>query len=415
VTSDGHHILAAQAIRAFAYGFTSVLLGVTLAASGWSTTKVGVLLASILAGTALMSVVVGTYAERIGRRRLYTGLFALLAVAGVAYAATSNFWVLLVVGLTGALSTEVVESGPFTSLEQAMLPETVAPERRTRMFGHYNAVATVAGSVGALAAGGPALLRNAGFGVGADQRFFLVLAPAGLLGALVARSLSTAVEAAPSLIRGRVPLQRSRPVVVRLAALFAVDSFGGGFAVQSFLVFFLSRKFGLDTGQLGVVFFAVGFLQAGSYLAATRLGERFGLLNTMVFSHLPSNLLLAGIAFAPNAAIAIGLLLARFALSQMDVPMRQAYVIAMVDPDERVAASAYTATARYAVRPVGPVLAGVAQHVALGLPLLIAGSIKSIYDLMLWSWVRPVPLHDTDPPEEEVTDDRLLANRPSAQ
>ena len=412
MTSDGRRILGAQAIRAFAYGFTSVLLGVTLAASGWSTTKVGVLIASILTGTALMSVVVGTCAERIGRRRLYAALFVLLAVVGVAFALTSNFWVLCVVGLTGALSTEVVESGPFTSLEQGMLPETVAADQRTRMFGHYNAVATVAGSVGALAAGGPALLRNAGFGVGADHRFFLVLVPAGLLGALVARSLSAAVEAAPMLRRPRAPLQTSRLIVVRLAALFAVDSLGGGFAVQSFLVFFLSRRFGLDTGQLGVVFFAVGFLQAGSFLAATRLGERFGLLNTMVFTHLPSNLLLAGIALAPNAAIAIGLLLARFALSQMDVPMRQAYLTAMVDPDERVAASAYTATARYAIRPAGPVLAGVAQHVALGLPLLIAGTIKSVYDLTLWSWLRHVPLQDTDA-TEEVADDRLLANRPS--
>lgn len=409
MTRDGHRILVAQAIRAFVYGFTSVLLGVTLAASGWSTTRVGVLFAAILTGTALMSVVVGTYAERIGRRRMYAALFVLLSFAGVVFAVTSTFWVLMVVALTGALSTEVVESGPFTSLEQAMLPETVAPERRTRMFGHYNAVATVVGSFGALAAGGPALLRDSGFGVGTDQLFFLVLAPAGVLGAIVARSLSTAVEAAPTSAQRRVPLQRSRPVVVRLAALFAVDSFGGGFAVQSFLVFFLSRKFGLDTGQLGMVFFAVGFLQAGSFLAATWLGERFGLLNTMVFTHLPSNLLLASIAFAPNAAVAIGLLLARFALSQMDVPMRQAYVTAMVDPDERVAASAYTSTARYMIRPAGPVLAGVAQNVALGLPLLIAGTIKSVYDLTLWAWLRNVPLNENS---EEVPDDRLLANRP---
>lgn len=228
MTGDGRLIFAAQAIRAFGYGFTSVLLGVTLAASGWSTTKVGVFFAAILAGTALMSVVVGTFAERIGRRRLYASLFVLLAVAGVAFAATVNVWVLLAVGLTGALSTEVVESGPFTSLEQAMLPETVSDDQRTRMFGRYNAVATVAGSVGALAAGGPALSREHGFGVGADHRFFLVLAPAGLLGAVVARSLSRAVEAAPTLERRRVPLQRSRPVVIRLSALFAMDSFGGG-------------------------------------------------------------------------------------------------------------------------------------------------------------------------------------------
>jgi len=202
-------------------------------------------------------------------------------------------------------------------------------------------------------------------------------------------------------------------VVLRLAGLFALDSFGGGFAVQSFLVFFLSRKFGLDTGQLGMVFFAAGFLQAGSFLVASRIADRIGLLNTMVFTHLPSNLLLAAIAFAPNASTAIVLLLARFALSQMDVPTRQAYVMALVGPDERVAASAYTSTARYVVRPVAPMLGGLAQQVSLGLPLLIAGGIKSAYDLALWSWFRGVPLPPTS--HEEALDDSVLADRPRAE
>ena len=202
-------------------------------------------------------------------------------------------------------------------------------------------------------------------------------------------------------------------MVLRLAGLFALDSFGGGFAVQSFLVFFLSRKFGLDTGQLGMVFFAAGFLQAGSFLVASRIADRIGLLNTMVFTHLPSNLLLAAIAFAPNASTAIVLLLARFALSQMDVPTRQAYVMALVGPDERVAASAYTSTARYVVRPVAPMLGGLAQQVSLGLPLLIAGGIKSAYDLALWSWFRGVPLPPTS--HEEALDDSVLADRPRAE
>lgn len=414
MTSDGRRILVAQAVRAVVYGFASVLLGVTLDARGWSTTRVGVLLAAILAGTATASFLVGRYAERIGRRRLYAGLFVALAAAGLAFGITTSFWVLVAVALTGAMSTEVVESGPFTSLEQAMLPETIAEDRRTRLFGIYNAVATVAGSVGALAAGGPELLREAGAGVPADHRFFLLLVPAGLVGALVARSLSPAIEAGTGIVATRAaPLGRSRPVVLRLAGLFAVDSFGGGFAVQSFLVFFLSRKFGLDPGQLGAIFFAVGFLQAGSFLAATRLAERIGLLNTMVFTHLPSNLLLAALAFAPNAPVAIALLFARFALSQMDVPTRQAYVIALVDPRERVAASAYTATARYAVRPVAPVLGGLLQQVSLGLPLLVAGGLKSLYDLALWRWFRGVELPAPTAPEE-VLDDPVLADRPRA-
>lgn len=411
MTPDGHRILVAQGLRALVYGFSSVLLGVTLDANGWSTTRVGVLLGAILAGTAGASLLVGTYAERFGRRRVYACLFLALAAAGVAFGLTTNFWILMLVALTGAMSTEVVESGPFSSLEQAMLPETVPAGRETHTFGIYNAVATVAGSVGALTAGGPALLRDAGVGVPVDQRFFLVLVPAGVLGAVVARSLSATVETTPTTAGRRTPpLNRSRPVVRKLSSLFALDSFGGGFAVQSFLVFFLSRRFGLDAGQLGLLFFAVGFVQAGSFLAAARLASRYGLLNTMVFSHLPSNLLLAGVAFAPNATVAIALLLGRFALSQMDVPTRQAYVMALVDPGERVAASAYTAAARYAVRPVAPVLAGLAQQVTLGLPLLIAGGLKSLYDVTLWAWFRGVPL-PTPTSDEEVPDDPVLADR----
>ena len=412
MTSDGRRILVAQALRAFDYGYAAVLLGVTLDARGWSTTRVGILLTAILAGTALLSIVVGRYGERIGRRRLYAALFVGLALSGLAFGLTTNVVVLVAVALTGTLSSEVTESGPFTSLEQAMLPETVTPARRTRAFGAYNAVATIAGSLGALAAGGPRLLRDAGFGVPADERFFLVLVPVGLLGALVAASLSPSIEA-PRHVAARppvAPLQRSRPVVRRLCGLFAVDSFGGGFAVQSFLVFYLSKEHGLSAEELSVVFFAVGFLQAGSFLVASRLAERVGLLNTMVFTHLPSNLLLAAIAFAPNAGTAVALLLARVALSQMDVPTRQAYVVELVDPEERVAASAYTATARYAARPVAPLLGGALQQVWLGLPLLVAGGIKATYDLVLWSWFRRVPLPSHT--LEEVLDDPVPADGP---
>jgi predicted MFS family arabinose efflux permease len=416
MTADGRRVLAAQGLRAFVYGFASVLLGVTLDASGWSTTKVGLLLTAILAGTAFMSVVVGRHAERLGRRRVYAALFVGLALSGLAFGLTTDFAVLAVVALTGTLSTEVVESGPFTSLEQAMLPETVEARRRTRAFGIYNAVATLAGSFGALAAGGPDVLRRAGLGVPADHRFFLILVPVGLAGALVAASLSSTVEREDPPSAPRAPLQRSRPVVVRLGALFAVDSFAGGFAVQSFLVYYLSRKYGLSVDQLSVLFFAVGFLQAGSFLAATRLAVRFGLLNTMVFSHLPSNLMLAALAFAPNAATAVALVLGRFALSQMDVPTRQAYLVELVDPGERVAAAAYTATARYAVRPVAPLLGGVLQQVALGLPLLIAGGLKSVYDLVLWSWFRHVPLgrgQEREAPGDPVPTDGPRPRRPA--
>jgi predicted MFS family arabinose efflux permease len=394
VSSDARRILVAQTLRAVAYGFVSVFLGLVMEARGWSTVQVGLLLTSIVGGTAIMSVLVGTFGDRIGRRRTYAALFLGLVVAGVAFGLSTEVWLLVAVALTGTLSTEVVESGPFTSLEQAMLPRTVEPHLRNRIFGRYNAVATIAGSVGALAAGGPELLRETGIWLPPDHAFFLLLVPVGLAGSAVARSLSAGVEAAGE-SRGRgVPLRRSRGRVVRLSGLFAVDSFAGGFVVQSFIAFWFRRRFGVSPEILGLVFFGVGLLQAASFLAATRLADRIGLLPTMVFTHLPSNLLLAAIPLAPNLPIAVALLLGRFALSQMDVPTRQAYIVALVDPEERTAAAGYTNTARTLARPAGPALGGLVQQVSLGLPFFLAGGIKAAYDLALWLWFRRVPLPD---------------------
>ncbi len=388
---DVRRIFLAQALRAFAYGFGAVLLGVSLEDRGWSSERVGLLLTGILAGTALMSIAVGTLGDRIGRRRFYAALFLGLSLTGAVFALTDRFWILLPVALAGALSTDVVESGPFTSLEQAMLPSGLDSRARTRVFGRYNAIATLTGSVGALCAGGPALLREAIGGFPADQRFFLVFVPVGVLGAIVASRLTgrVEVERRPGL---GLPLHRSRSNVARLAGLFAVDSFAGGFIVQSFIAYWFRVKFGVSVEVLGLVFFTVGLLQAGSFVLATRLAERIGLLNTMVFTHLPSNLLLAVIPLAPSFPVAMALLFGRFALSQMDVPTRQAYIASLVDEDERTAAAAYTNTARYMTRPLGPVLAGIAQQVTLGLPFFIGGGVKAAYDVAIWSWFRRVPI-----------------------
>jgi MFS family permease len=393
MSSDVRRIFFAQGLRALTYGFGSVLLGLTLAARGWSSAEVGALLTAIVAGTALMSIVIGMFGDRIERRRSYALLFAGLALAGVAFGLTDEFWILAVVALTGTLSTEVVESGPFTSLEQAMIAESVPSDQRGRTFAMYNAAATIAGSVGALAAGGPSLLRDVWPNLPADQRFFLAFVPVALLGAIVALSLSPAVETATKRTSFG-GLEKSRGTVFRLAGLFAVDSFGGGFVVQSFIAYWFRLKFGVSPEVLGLLFFGVGVLQTASFLSAARLAERFGLLNTMVFSHIPSNMLLAAIPFAPTLGVAIVLLLSRQSLSQMDVPTRQAYIANLVDPSERTAAAAYTNTARYLVRPIGPALAGAAQQIALGAPFVIAGTLKTAYDLTLWAWFRRVPLGD---------------------
>jgi MFS family permease len=393
--ADARRILAAQGLRAFAYGFGAVLLGVTLHQRGFSVALAGVVLTAVVAGTVVASLALARYADRAGRRRCYVVMYLLLAVTGVVFAASAPLWVLLAVSLTGAMSTEVVESGPFTSLEQPMLATGLAHGRQVAGFGLYNAVATAAGSLGALAAGLPGLLRSYWPSPPADNRYFLLFVPVALAGALVAGRLSPAVEA-PAAPQPAAPRRggvgRSRPVVYRLCGLFAVDSLGGGFVIQAFVAYWFSARFGATVGAIGLVFFAAGLLQAISFLAAVRLAGRFGLLRTMVFTHLPSNLLLIAVAFAPGFGWAAGLWLARVSLSQMDVPARQAYVMALVDPAEQTGAAAYTNTARYLTRPLGPVLAGASQSLALGLPFLLAGIIKSGYDLALWHWFRHVPL-----------------------
>jgi MFS family permease len=391
LSTDAGRILLGQAIRAFAYGLGSVLIGVTLADLGFSGVQVGLVIAALVAGTALMSVALARFGDRVGRRRWYVGLFAVMALAGSVFALTGSVGLMILAALTGTVSTEVVESGPFTSLEQAMLPNAAEGHDPTRLFGTYNTIATLAGSLGALAAIGT---RWTGV---EPQRFLLMYPVAAAAAIVVAKGLSAAVEArevgptAP-----RAPLERSQGIVARLSGLFALDSFGGGFVTQAFLAYWFTEKWGTSTATLGVVFFAIGFLQAGSFQLAVRLAGRIGLLNTMVFTHLPSNLFLALIPFAPSQRSAIALVFCRFALSQMDVPTRQAYVVAVVDADERTAAAAYTNTARYIVRPIGPLVAGPIITVSLGAPFVIAGALKSVYDFGLYVLFRNVSLPEGD-------------------
>ncbi len=392
--ADARRIFLAQALRAFGYGFGAVLLGVTLHERGYSPALVGLVLTAVVAGTVVASAWLARYADSVGRRRCYVVMYLLLAVTGVMFALPVPLWVLLLASLTGALSTDVVESGPFTSLEQPMLAADLA-DRQIAGFGLYNAVATASGSLGALAAALPGVLHHWWPWLPAE-RYFLVFVPVALAGAIVAARLSPAVEAPPEARRGdearRSPVEKSRSVIYRLCGLFAVDSLAGGFVIQAFVAYWLAARFGTPISLIGVVFFASGLLQAGSFLAAARLGQRFGLLRTMVFTHLPSNVLLISVAFAPSFGWAAVLWLARVSLSQMDIPARQAYVMALVDPSERTGAAAYTNTARYVTRPLGPVLAAASQSIALGLPFLLAGVIKIGYDIALWTWFRRVPL-----------------------
>jgi predicted MFS family arabinose efflux permease len=388
-TRDLREILGVQAIRAYLYGLGSVVIGASLADGGLSATAVGLVFTSILVGMALSSTLVGLIGERLGRRRLYVGLLVTVGAAGSVFALTRSVPLLVLAGLTGCLSTDPNESGPITSLEQAMIGQAPA-DLRLRIFGRYNAVAYVAGAVGALTGALPGLLAT-------DARRWLFLYPIlAIVAAWIARSLSEGVEADNTErdARSRAPLQRSRGTVARLAALFAIDSFAGGFIVQSFVVFWFGRTFGASVELMGAVFFVSGLLQGASSILASRVAQRFGMLNTMVFTHLPSNVLLVLIPLSPHLAGAIALWLARVTLSQMDVPARQAFIVALVDPDERVAAAAFTNTARYVSRPIGPAVAGALMQTAAGAPFFIAGGVKILYDLLIYAAFRRVELPD---------------------
>jgi MFS family permease len=409
VVRDLRTILAVQALRAFVYGFSSVILGTSFDTARLTDLQVGFIFTAMLAGTALISIVVGIIGDRLGRRATYAFLLGVMGLAGTVYALATSVPVLIVVALTGTLSTDANESGPITSLEQAMLGS--APRAaRSRVFGRYNAIAYLAGAVGALAAGGPAAFRHLIPTLPADQRWLLMYLPIAAACVVLAMQLSADVE--PSSAGGavaergrgrhgkrsngpaRTPLGKdSRRTVMKLGTLFGLDAFAGGFVVTTFVVFWFTRKFGASTETMSLVVFAGGLIQAGSSIASGWLGARIGLLNTMVFTHLPSNILLVLVPLMPTLGLAIAVLLLRFTLSQMDVPARQAYVVTMVDPSERTAAAAFTNTARYVVRPFGAAGAGVLlQTVGFGAPFFVAGSLKVLYDLLLYRTFRSVPL-----------------------
>jgi len=382
LSADARRILTVQAFRAFAYGLGSVLIGVTLARRDLSGAQVGLVLAAVLAGSALVLILLARYGDRVGRRRIYRLLLVVMGAAGAVFALVDWLPALLLAAMTGTVSTEVLESGPFTSLEQAMLPRVAGHLGSPRLFATYNTAATVAGSLGALAAGGPSLAHT-------GSSYWLLAYPLTAALALpAAMRLSPAVEEPSSGRAAGASLDRSKQDVRRLSALFALDSFGGGFVPQTFIAYLLARRYDASAETIGVIFFAIGLLQAVSFQLAGRLAVRIGLVRTMVFTHLPSNVLLAAVGFAPNLATAVVLLLARHLLSQMDVPARQALVVTIVVPEERTAAAAYTNAARYATRPIAPLVAGAFLRAGLGIPFVLSGALKSVYDLTFYALYR---------------------------
>jgi hypothetical protein len=393
---DARLLVAGQGVRAAGYGFTAVALGALLPARGFTSLEAGAVLTAVIAGTALASLLVGRFGDRFGRRRSYGVFFAGVAVAGVLVAAGAPLWLLLIIALAGTLSTDVIDNGPATTLEQAMLAGEDAGTARA--YGWYNAVGATAGALGSLALVVPGI-GGSGTSKVVHGWFFLVLVPVGAAGIVLASRMSAAVEPPADSASGRQSSSQlrsgpgpSRTVVRRLAALFAVDAGGGGLVTTGFLSFYFTQRYHVSLVALGWLFFAVSAVQALSVGVAPLLARRFGLIATMVGTHLPSNILLASVAFAPTFPVAGALLLARTTLSQMDVPTRQALVMTVVTPGERTAAAALTNASRYTVRPFGPLIAGLVQQIALGAPLLIAGTVKFGYDVTLWVWARRLGL-----------------------
>lgn len=400
---DVRLLFATRSLRMFAYGLLSVLLVLYLANLGFSTSQIGVLLTLTLLGDTLISLWMTTSADRIGRRTMLVAGALLMLLAGIVFGFAHSFPVLLLAATFGVISPSGNEVGPFLSVEQAALSQAVAAERRTAVFAWYNLAGSFATALGALAGGGLAQwLRSCGFKSGAAyQAVVLAYAVIGFVLAILFSRLPSTVEIETT--KARPPretflgLHQSRRVVFRLSGLFAIDAFAGGFVMQSLLAYWFHVRFGLDPARLGAVFFGANLLAGVSALSAARLAARFGLISTMVFTHIPSNLLLILVPLMPTATLAVIVLLIRFAISQMDVPTRQSYTMAVVHPDERSAAAGVTGIARTIGAALSPVLAGpmLASASLLSLPLFFAGGLKIFYDLLLYRSFKSLK-----PPEE---------------
>ncbi len=410
LTSDGRFLFVTRIARLFAYGFLSVILVLYLADVGLSETQIGLLLTLTLIGDTVISLGITTTADRFGRRRMLILGAALMVFAGVLFAITRSFVVLLIAATIGVISPSGYEVGPFLSIEQAALSQIIPNERRTQVFAWYNLVGSFTTALGSLS-GGTLVQGLQGFGVnplGSYRVIVMGYAAIGIiLGILFAR-LSPVVEipqkpeasGLPEKSKTFLGLHRSRRVVFRLSALFSIDAFAGGFVLQSILAYWFHVRFNAEPALLGAIFFGANVLAGLSALSAARIASKIGLIKTMVYTHIPSNLLLILVPLMPNLPLAILLLLMRFSISQMDVPTRQSYTMAVVSPDERSAAAGITGIARTTGASLSPVFTGplLANPGLMSAPFFISGLLKIVYDLLLYRNFRAIR-----PPEEEIT------------
>ena len=407
LTYDGWLLFATRFIRLFAYGSLSVVLVFYLIGLGLSESQTGLLLTLTLAGDTVVSLYLTTRADRIGRRRMLIVGALLMVAAGLVFASTRNLWLLVLAGTVGVISPSGHEVGPFLSIEQAALSHVVPDRARTEVFAWYTLTGSLATALGALTGGTAThMLQQTVMSPVSSYRMVVILyAAIGVILAVLFSRLSHSAEAATlgekkafrATFAGLSGLDRSRDVVVKLSALFALDSFGGGFVIQSFAAYWFYLRFGVNPGTLGAIFFWANIFAGLSALLASRLASRFGLIRTMVGTHLPSNILLIFVPLMPTLSLAVLLLLVRFSISQMDVPTRQSYIMAVVPPEERSAAAGIAGVARTIGAAISPLFVGFmfARPDLINLPFFIAGTLKITYDILLYRQFVAV-----QPPEE---------------
>jgi len=404
---DGKKLLVTRILRTFAYGYLAVVLGLYLDKLGMGPVEVGLVFTAAIAGSAVMTIFWSIVADRYGRRRTVATMAILMFVGGLVFALTNDFWMLMLGAFTGTISATSSEVGVFQTVEQAVLPQTAPNDRRTWLFSIYNTAANFAGALGSLAAASVGFFAALGLsGADAFRPLFVLYALIGLANFAIFVTLSDKVELAK--VEGErrfIGIHRSTGTVAKLSLLFGLDSFAGGFVVQSVVAYWFYLRWGLDPEALAGIFFWVGILSGISLLAAGWLAERIGLLNTMVFTHLPSQIALVLIPIAPTAWLAVAFYLARMSVSQMDVPTRQSFTMAVVDADERTATAGITNVARTGSAAIAPTFAGMAfSAAALGLPFFISGALKIVYDVAIYFTFRNV-----HPPEERERHARRVA------
>ncbi len=386
-------LLTARSLRAFADGYVAVLLPAYLLALGFGVLEVGFLSTVTMFGSALATLAIGRWGHRFSLRRLLLAAAVLMALTGVTFAAFSSLWPLMIVALVGTINPSSGDVSVFYPLEHTALAAAASAESRTAAFARYSFVGSAFGAIGALGAGAPEWLAARG-GVAMLDGLKLMFLAYGAIGVAVWVIYSRLPDTRADAEQPSIPLGPSRAVVWKLAGLFSIDSFAGGFVINALLALWLFERYGMSLTAAGAFFFWTGLLSAGSQLAAAPLARRIGLINTMVFTHLPANFCLIAAAFAPSLQVALGLLLVRSALSQMDVPARGAYVMSVVTPPERPAAASFTAVPRSLASALSPSLTGAMFAAgAMSAPLVLCGVLKIAYDLALFAAFRAVRPH----------------------